>query len=131
VKTKICRRCGKRRPLKVLKVDRKARGGRDALCRKCDAEDSRKRRRRAYGLSKGGFREMVVAQAGRCAICRKKCRVNRELSVDHDHETGRVRGLLCSHCNSGIGLLGDSPELVSRAYGYLTGHALTRPSPLE
>ena len=80
--------------------------------------------RRKYGLSLQEYEELLVAQDGDCAICgqpettRLRGRLNL-LGVDHDHRTGRVRGLLCRKCNTAIGLLADNPELLSRAVRYL------------
>ena len=56
---------------------------------------------RTYGLEPGEYDRMLEAQDGRCAICGKQPRTKR-LSVDHDHNTGRVRGLLCQPCNRGL-----------------------------
>lgn len=53
---------------------------------------------RTYGLAPGQYDQMLENQDGRCAICRRKPR-NRRLAVDHDHNTGTVRGLLCHTCN--------------------------------
>ena len=64
------------------------------------------------------FRARITAQDGRCAICAEVMRVD-EVCVDHDHQTLRIRGLLCRTCNSGIGMLKDSPELVRKALRYL------------
>lgn len=47
------------------------------------------------------------------------------MAVDHDHATNRVRGILCSNCNRGIGLLGDSPEIINKAIDYLISHKPT------
>lgn len=69
-----------------------------------------------YGLSRQKFDEMVRAQFGRCAICGK---TDPRLVVDHDHETGRVRGLLCVNCNQGIGQLGDDIARLQLAIEYL------------
>lgn len=55
--------------------------------------------------------------AGRCGICGKEPRSG--FVIDHDHKTGRVRGLLCQRCNSGLGSLGDSIEGLKAAIAYL------------
>lgn len=72
-----------------------------------------------FGLSLEQYDKMLKDQDYRCAICRSSSvnskRVKR-FSVDHDHKTGKIRGLLCTPCNRGIGLLGDS---VQRAVAYL------------
>lgn len=72
--------------------------------------------KRKYGLTPTEYAEMVVAQDARCGICRK---AKPSLVVDHDHDTGRVRGLLCRTCNAAIGQLGDNPKLLRRALEWL------------
>jgi Recombination endonuclease VII len=74
------------------------------------------RRLRLYDLSVVEHRNLLVQQNGVCAICRES---GRELVVDHDHKTGRVRALLCGHCNSAIGFLRESPLLARAAATYL------------
>lgn len=74
--------------------------------------------RRKYGLSKAEFLVLYESQSGRCAVCEKELSYKR-LHIDHDHGTGAVRGCLCSNCNVGIGLLGDTEESVQRAVMYL------------
>lgn len=69
-----------------------------------------------YGLSIAEYSARVIAQDGRCAICGQLTHV---LSVDHDHITGRVRGLLCPLCNICIGQMGESPERLRKAAEYL------------
>lgn len=78
-------------------------------------------RLRTYGITKGQFTEMLVAQKGGCAICHTIWGSGRKGPfIDHDHITGRVRGLLCHSCNAGIGLLRDDPEIMQSAITYLT-----------
>lgn len=82
-------------------------------------------REKNYGLTRHDFDEMLREQDHLCAICKRPERAlnrsgeSRQLSVDHCHETGYVRGLLCHACNIGIGSLGDSPELLCAALKYL------------
>ena len=84
------------------------------------------RLRKLFGISLVEYRLMHEAQNGVCAICGKpetrQCGKGKPngLAVDHDHETGIVRGLLCGNCNMGLGLLGDGPELLRKALAYLT-----------
>lgn len=73
--------------------------------------------RRNYGITLAEFEARATEQNHRCAICRRK----KRLVVDHDHETGHVRGLLCSSCNLAIGLLSESLELTERLVVYLGG----------
>lgn len=98
---------------------------------KADPEAQRKdrdRRLRAmYGISAEEYDEMLAKQGGGCAICgaedtyHQSGRRADRLPVDHDHDTGVVRGILCSPCNRAIGFLKDDPELLERAARYLRG----------
>lgn len=76
-------------------------------------------RKKKYGITADEYQSMLVSQNGVCAICKKKCTCGRSLAVDHNHETGLVRGLLCSKCNRAIGLFDDSYELLLVAANYL------------
>lgn len=69
------------------------------------------------------YRELYKKQEGKCAICKKHSALfKRKLNVDHNHQTGEVRGLLCDSCNRGIGYLRDSIELLQSAKDYLICH---------
>jgi len=74
-----------------------------------------------YRLTPERHAEMLTAQAGCCAVCRRPAEesTGKVLAVDHSHETGEVRGLLCSHCNRGLGHFLDSPDLLRAAATYL------------
>lgn len=86
---------------------------------------------RVYGLTAEEFHRLLQAQDGNCAICglpprgraNGRARPEREprLHVDHDHTTGRVRGLLCGNCNTMIGLAGEDPKVLLKAVEYLKG----------
>jgi hypothetical protein len=75
------------------------------------------RARRKYGLSEERHLELLTKQENKCAICMLQPKKN--LCVDHCHNTGKVRGLLCNACNRGIGYLGDNPDRIRRAIDYL------------
>ena len=76
--------------------------------------------RRTYGISMKDFDALVEFQNGNCAVCFKPLEVmNRRANIDHDHDTGEVRGILCTGCNTGIGHLGDNIEGLKRALYYL------------
>tara|TARA_Y100000310_G_scaffold340444_1_gene436280 strand:+ start:2171 stop:2440 length:270 start_codon:yes stop_codon:yes gene_type:complete len=80
--------------------------------------------RRKYGITEDDYDEMYRAQRGCCWICgTHQSALKRRLNVDHDHDSGDVRALLCGHCNRGIGLLGDDPKTVQRAADYLRFHS--------
>lgn len=82
---------------------------------------------RKYGVDLEHFKSLSAAQDGRCAICRREgsqqSRKHR-LYVDHCHDTGRIRGLLCHPCNVALGLLGESVERVKAAVTYLEKQSL-------
>jgi hypothetical protein len=70
---------------------------------------------KSYNLSTEEYNRMSELQNGKCAICQNK---NIEV-VDHNHETGKVRGLLCHACNRAIGMLREDPEILESAKKYL------------
>ena len=87
-------------------------------------ELSDKERERTFGIDAERYAEMVEEQNGLCAICGRPERETRNgkvkaLAVDHCHETGRIRGLLCVACNTGLGKLGDNREVLLKAVAYL------------
>jgi len=72
-----------------------------------------------YGLAPGEYEKILSEQNGRCAICGNEPKGERPLSVDHCHDSGKVRGLLCHGCNTGIGFLKDDVGLLKKAIKYL------------
>jgi len=79
---------------------------------------------RRYGLSLADYDAMLARQGGVCGICKRQSGIR--LCVDHCHATGRVRGLLCRTCNSGLGFYQDDPRLTRAATAYLGGAARRR-----
>jgi hypothetical protein len=76
--------------------------------------------KRHYDLTPEDYLSMLESQKGRCAICSTHQKdLKRSLQVDHDHKTGKVRGLLCNSCNGGLGLFKDETHLLYMAAGYL------------
>ena len=71
---------------------------------------------REYGISLNKYHNMLQQQDCRCAICNKR---NKQLVIDHNHKTGKIKGLLCNKCNSGIGFLQDSVHIINKARIYL------------
>jgi len=74
---------------------------------------------RQYGLTFKQYEAMLTACGGRCQICGGEPNGHGQLHVDHCHETGKVRGLLCGSCNMGLGNLGDNAASLRRALEYL------------
>ena len=75
--------------------------------------------RRWYGITIEQYKQMLSSQNNRCAICGNTFKIHRGTHVDHNHQTGKVRGLLCNGCNIGIGSLKDSLIIVRAAVKYL------------
>ena len=113
---------------------RNSKGSLMAACRDCSRRRARQwtadnseqvrtrqrwyRLRKKYGLTKEGYDWLFAQQNGVCAICRKPAK-NYSLSVDHDHETGVVRGLLCVTCNYLVGLIEGRPDVYDAVQRYL------------
>ena len=81
--------------------------------------------RKMHGITLGDYRAMAAAQGGVCAICRQPETMLtprgdvQALAVDHDHRTGRIRGLLCRTCNQALGGFRDDPAILRAAADYL------------
>jgi hypothetical protein len=134
---KTCTRCGDTKPLDEFhnKKRRDGTASKVARCRSCECEIKKIRynpeKKREYDLnSKFGitgqqYEALFSEQHGSCAICGTSdfsySRGERP-HIDHCHETGKVRGLLCGHCNLGIGQFFDNVSLLERAITYLKEH---------
>lgn len=111
----------------------KNRDGLHSWCKACASKRKRatylkhgkatalRRRAANFGISVDDLEALIAKHGGRCGICAGPCPSGRQLAVDHDHRTGRVRGLLCANCNRGIGLLQDSAAVAQAAADYLRG----------
>lgn len=86
------------------------------LCKSCHSEYIRKRK---FNLEDNEYQKLLEKQNGRCAICQSDTPEKRSLAVDHCHETDKIRGLLCSKCNTGIGSFKDNIQLLENAIAYL------------
>lgn len=68
-----------------------------------------------YGITEEQYDELHTAQNGQCAICQE----TTKLVIDHCHDSGEIRGLLCSYCNTAIGMFRDEPKRMAKAIDYL------------
>lgn len=134
-----CNSCGDDKPRSAMVQNKNRPGGVDPECLRCKRErdntpHARRQRKdrqlqHKYGITLKDYEQRVIKQNGRCACCGKpETRVNaygepKALAVDHDHQSNRIRGLLCASCNKGIGSLGDDPQSVFKAFSYLYGGA--------
>jgi hypothetical protein len=137
---KTCNVCETVRPLSDFGVRKTGRIG-DLImpCKPCKVKVHRQKRRanpahflkierkskfkNQYGITVEKYDEMLKAQGGGCGICGSKTPSTRTtyFSVDHCHTTGKVRGLLCTKCNRGLGLFNDRSDLLKLATTYLIG----------
>jgi len=93
----------------------------DGHCRVCALKNARDRYKfKKYGLSDEDYGLLLNAQGGKCALCNELPEKREHFVVDHDHETGVVRGLLHNRCNLGLGGLQDSRELLASGLDYLS-----------
>lgn len=145
---KFCHKCQQTKELGEFYVDRRRNSSRSS-CKSCDrvaGAASRNRWRKAhreqyneysrwnkrqvrYGLDAEDLLRLLDRQEGLCAIkgCNKRISFDSvdkcdKPHVDHNHVTGEVRGLLCLTCNTGLGMFGDSPDLLVAAREYLLRH---------
>jgi hypothetical protein len=119
---KTCRICGTEKPVSEF-YTRKDTGKTRSECKECLIEIHRYKK---LGVCNVLYAEMLVEQRGCCAICSSKLNTSRytKLAVDHCHKTGRVRSLLCTNCNTALGLMKDSPERLRAAAAYLEAHVV-------
>ena len=115
VMTRLCKRCMEEKDVSHFLMRNRAR--RNKWCLSCRSAYYRQWK---YGLSEEGYQALFDEQRGRCAVCARGV----PLVVDHDHETGQIRGLLCDPCNRGLGLLGEKLKL-ERALDYLAKAQVT------
>lgn len=140
---KTCRTCG--RDKEETDFPLRESGLRRQNCKKCDAPNARKssrkwklnnphhaikaaavRRFRAYGITQEEFEKLLKSQSGKCEICSVvliESHKNFAPCVDHDHDSGVIRGLLCKRCNVGLGNFGESAERLLSAIKYLKKHS--------
>lgn len=147
VGSKCCSKCNEEKPYGEFHRRSNRSGGLMSTCKKCEQlraanktasvkralyERHRERqleryREKAYGVTPERYQEMVASQNGVCAICeqpettRNKRGEVRQLAVDHDHETGAIRGLLCASCNCALGYMKDDQSRLLAAVRYLEG----------
>jgi hypothetical protein len=126
---KRCPDCGERKSLEEFPRNRNCKDGRHPYCKPCHNARGREtierlhgnsrhyHLKRRYGIGADDFDELVRQQGGVCPICG---RADPE-HVDHSHETGEVRGILCFNCNGGLGQFRDSIDALLAAAQYLEG----------
>lgn len=119
--TKVCRLCGVEKPISEFYF-RKDSGHYRSECKECLKKISTFRN---TGWTPEKYEEAYIKQNGKCAICGCKLNSSRytRFAGDHDHKTGKLRGLLCTNCNTALGLFKDSIERLEMAKEYLIKHS--------
>lgn len=134
---KTCVKCRETKPLFDFHKRPETKDGRRSECKECFKKASKKRwenlskeekqkrneklrLKYMYGLTPEDVQKKVKEQDNKCFICEIEAGYNNKpLYVDHCHKTGEVRKLLCQHCNSGLGMFKDNPQLLEKAAEYL------------
>ncbi|MFJ9710628.1 endonuclease VII domain-containing protein [Streptomyces sp. NPDC101234] len=117
---KRCPQCEVVKPHSEWERNKTSSDGWASYCRACRAERNRVSYfKRKYGLTEVERAALIASQQGVCCICLSAPAVH----VDHCHETGRVRGVLCFSCNAALGQFKDQPEVIRRAAAYVEGNA--------
>jgi hypothetical protein len=122
--TKACNRCGQVRQLDGFHKQHTRPDGRRSICKECLSAQARPYLlSKRFGLSESDFSALLASQGNGCALCGVAKPGGRweNFHVDHCHETGKVRGILCYRCNVAIGQLGDNEAGMARALAYITG----------
>lgn len=139
IQSKICTKCKECKPLPMFSKHKGGKYGVQSICKLCRSMESKERyvknkdaHRNAalkslYGITLKEYNKMFDDQGGRCAICESpETGTNqygtKRLAVDHNHNDGKVRQLLCEKCNRALGLLNDDLEVILKAYEYLKKH---------
>lgn len=129
--TKVCKQCGKEGSLDLFQKDITKKDKVRPECKECTAANRKKRyspvvnrkNNMQKNFGKGileTYKHLFDLQGGVCAICQSPENGRyAHLSVDHNHDTGKIRGLLCNNCNRGIGLLKDDPKILEQAKEYI------------
>jgi len=129
---KLCCNCKQTKELKDFYKFCRNLDGKASVCKVCSKKLGINRRKRDplkyknyllnyfYGISIEEYNKLFTEQNGCCAICgRHQSEFNLKLAVDHDHISGKIRGLLCNTCNKGLGCFKDDINLLNKAINYL------------
>ncbi len=133
---KQCTKCKKDKPLTDFKRSKRLKSGYDSWCKNCHYEQrtlkyemyrktEKTRELKKYGLTYEEWQNLKIKQNFKCAVCeRLEISGNKTstLHVDHCHKTGKVRQLLCNFCNTVLGKVNDSSELLIKLANYLESH---------
>ena len=125
METKYCSLCNTNKSIEEFEIHKSTKDGRRYCCRDCKKEVAKKYRnpkkarelqfRKKYNITLDERNKLSKKQNGKCVICGS----DEPLVIDHDHETGKIRGLLCNLCNVGLGSFKDNIDSLNNAIRYL------------
>lgn len=125
---KTCCHCKQHKSTDSFTKRSQSKDGHHYYCRECSKKFSAKfeldnpdyKLMKNYGISKEDYTSMLKNQNHSCAVCcTPQKSISRALDVDHDHQSGKVRGLLCNKCNQALGLLKDNLQYITNLRNYL------------
>ena len=121
---KECKSCNEVFPLDNFYSNKKMKDGYLNRCKPCERESRREQQQeywlqKRYGLSPAEYKAMFESQDWKCSICTEPL---TDAVVDHCHDTGNTRALLCQGCNKALGFFKDNPELMERGAQYVREH---------
>lgn len=120
---KKCSKCKQLKDESLFDRDKQKKDGLSYKCKACAKESLRTYNYKKYGTTIEEYNILFELQKGCCVICgRHQSEFKRALAVDHNHTTGKPRGLLCQNCNLMIGYALDSTEVLEKAVEYLKEH---------
>lgn len=121
---KTCKLCNETKPYEDFHASKKEKDGHHTWCKVCKLDHARwKHLENRYGITKEQYNQKFEEQKGCCDICGvHQMNFKHALAVDHNHTTGKVRGLLCGPCNTAIGKLKEDKKLFLAAIAYLEKH---------
>ena len=133
---RICNKCNEEKPLEDFYTDNKRKDKKTLRCKQCIKEHTQKwyynspvyRRNvrnsslmKKFGIKHDYYEKLSEEQNHVCAICGgKENSYKKFLHIDHNHETGEIRGLLCRNCNNGLGCFKDNKDYLKQAIEYLS-----------
>lgn len=119
--TRKCSHCGCVKSINEFASDRRELLGKAYRCKVCDNNIRRNNHiKKKFNISADAYEDLLNKQNGVCAICNLHDASGQRLAVDHEHETGRIRGLLCFSCNVGLGKFREDIAILSKAINYIS-----------
>lgn len=128
---KTCTKCGEEKPQSEFHRKAESKDGYQEVCKSCRSAYckalrkkhsrrlSEQQRLRRFGIAPKHWQALFLQQGECCAICKTTEPNKGQWCTDHDHTTGKVRGILCHHCNRALGLFKDNVSVLNQATSYL------------